>query len=129
MIWQDFQRPAQVDLEEEGQAPTFGRFLAQPFERGWGTTLGNSLRRALLSSIPSAAITAVKIEGAEGSEAKVPFGEMKLLPLPADGEARVTVTATPERGFDVGAGRGRPVTREVRGGVVGLIVDARGRRP
>ena len=63
MIWQDFQRPAQVDYEEEGQGPTFGRFLAQPFERGWGTTLGNSLRRALLSSIPSAAITAVKIEG------------------------------------------------------------------
>ena len=72
MIWQDFQRPAQVDLEEEGQSPIFGRFLAQPFERGWGTTLGNSLRRALLSSIPSAAITAVKIEGADHEFSAVP---------------------------------------------------------
>ncbi|MET0465868.1 MAG: hypothetical protein ABW007_22085, partial [Chitinophagaceae bacterium] len=42
-----------------------GRFVAQPFERGFGTTIGNSLRRALLSSIEGAAITAVKIEGVE----------------------------------------------------------------
>jgi len=41
----------------------YGRFSAQPFERGWGTTVGNALRRALLSSIEGAAITAVKIEG------------------------------------------------------------------
>ena len=72
MIWQDFKRPAQVELEEVGQSSTFGRFLAQPFERGWGTTLGNSLRRALLSSIPSAAITAVKIEGADHEFSAVP---------------------------------------------------------
>jgi len=71
----------------------------------------------------------IKIEGPQGVEVDVPFGEMKLLPLPEDGEARVTITATPERGFDVGAGKGRPLTREVRGGTVGLIVDARGRRP
>jgi DNA-directed RNA polymerase subunit alpha len=63
MIWYEFQRPAHVeeDLREEG----YRRFLAQPFERGWGTTVGNALRRALLSSIPGAAITAVQIEGAE----------------------------------------------------------------
>ena len=59
MIWQDFQRPANVELEDEGHGPGFGRFLAQPFERGWGTTVGNALRRSLLSSIPGAAITAV----------------------------------------------------------------------
>ena len=57
----------------------------------------------------------------------LPCGELVLLPLP--GHGRVRVTATPERGFDVGAGRGRPVTRTVRGGVVGLVVDTRGRRP
>jgi uncharacterized protein (TIGR01319 family) len=71
----------------------------------------------------------VKTEGLQGAEVEVPFGEMRLLPLPEDGEERVTVTATPERGFDVGAGKGRPLTCEVRGGTVGLIVDARGRRP
>jgi hypothetical protein len=71
----------------------------------------------------------VKIDGPEPVEASVVFGDMKLLPLPQDGEARVTVTATPERGFDIGEGKGRAVTREVRGGIVGLVVDARGRRP
>ena len=55
------------------------------------------------------------------------FGELRLLSLPTDG--RVNLTVTPERGFDVGAGKGRPVTREVRGGSVGLVVDTRGRQP
>ncbi|MFV2071413.1 MAG: DNA-directed RNA polymerase subunit alpha [Thermoanaerobaculales bacterium] len=72
MIWHEFQRPAQVQPEEEGKSSDFARFLAQPFERGWGTTLGNALRRALLSSIPSAAITAVKIEGADHEFSVVP---------------------------------------------------------
>ena len=72
MIWQDFQLPAQVQPEEEGHSANFARFLAQPFERGWGTTMGNTLRRALLSSIPSAAITAVKIEGADHEFSAVP---------------------------------------------------------
>ena len=72
MIWHDFQRPASVDVEDEGRSENFGRFLAQPFERGWGTTLGNALRRALLSSIPSAAITAVKIQGADHEFSAVP---------------------------------------------------------
>jgi uncharacterized protein (TIGR01319 family) len=57
----------------------------------------------------------------------VPWGELVRLPLPETG--RVEVTVSPDRGFDVGAGRGRPVTRSVRGGVVGLVVDTRGRRP
>jgi DNA-directed RNA polymerase subunit alpha len=72
MIWHDFQRPASVEPEDDGHSATFARFLAQPFERGWGTTLGNALRRALLSSIPSAAITAVKIEGADHEFSAVP---------------------------------------------------------
>ena len=72
MIWHEFQRPSQVQPEEEEQTEIFGRFLAQPFERGWGTTVGNALRRALLSSIPGAAITAVKIEGADHEFSAVP---------------------------------------------------------
>jgi uncharacterized protein (TIGR01319 family) len=58
---------------------------------------------------------------------RVPFGELALVPLPEQGTARLT--AHPERGFDLGAGKGRPFEAEVVGGVVGLIVDARGRRP
>jgi DNA-directed RNA polymerase subunit alpha len=72
MIWHEFQRPAQVEPGKEDHSTTFARFLAQPFERGWGTTVGNALRRALLSSIPSAAITAVKIEGADHEFSAVP---------------------------------------------------------
>jgi len=58
----EFQRPRFVEIEE--MTDTYGRFSAQPFERGYATTMGNALRRVLLSSIEGAAITAVKIEGA-----------------------------------------------------------------
>ena len=63
MLWKGFQRPKRVDIEAETLTGTYGKFSAQPFERGFGTTIGNSLRRALLSSIEGAAITAVRIEG------------------------------------------------------------------
>jgi DNA-directed RNA polymerase subunit alpha len=72
MIWHEFQRPSQVQPDDEERSEVFGRFLAQPFERGWGTTVGNALRRALLSSIPGGAITAVKIEGADHEFSAVP---------------------------------------------------------
>ena len=72
MIWHDFRRPPEAQIEEESRTENFARFIAQPFERGWGTTVGNALRRALLSSIPGAAITAVKIEGADHEFSAVP---------------------------------------------------------
>src|SRR5215213_12039621 len=58
-----FQRPKRLACETETLTNRYGKFYAQPFERGFGTTIGNCLRRALLSSIEGAAITAVKIEG------------------------------------------------------------------
>ena len=63
MLWKGFQRPKRLEFERETLTDRFGRFYAQPFERGFGTTVGNALRRVLLSSIEGAAITAVKIEG------------------------------------------------------------------
>jgi DNA-directed RNA polymerase subunit alpha len=63
MLWKGFQRPKRLDFERETLTDRFGRFYAQPFERGFGTTVGNSLRRVLLSSIEGAAITAVQIDG------------------------------------------------------------------
>jgi DNA-directed RNA polymerase subunit alpha len=63
MLWKGFQRPKRLEVERETLTDRFGRFQAQPFERGFGTTIGNSLRRVLLSSIEGAAITAVKIDG------------------------------------------------------------------
>jgi DNA-directed RNA polymerase subunit alpha len=62
-MWKGFQKPKRLAVESETLTTTFGKFSAQPFERGFGTTIGNSLRRALLSSIEGAAITAVRIEG------------------------------------------------------------------
>ena len=64
-LWTGFQMPRRLAVDNETLTPRYGRFSAQPFERGFGTTIGNSLRRALLSSIEGAAITAVKIEGVE----------------------------------------------------------------
>jgi DNA-directed RNA polymerase subunit alpha len=63
MLWKGFQRPKRLEFERETLTDRFGRFYAQPFERGFGTTVGNALRRVLLSSIEGAAITAVQIDG------------------------------------------------------------------
>ena len=65
MIWHQFHKPSGVEVTEDTKTDRYGRFVAQPLERGWGTTVGNALRRALLSSIPGATITAVKIEGVD----------------------------------------------------------------
>src|SRR6201992_3274713 len=62
-MWKGFQKPKRLAAELDSLTDKYGKFSAQPFERGWGTTVGNSLRHALLSSIEGAAITAVKIEG------------------------------------------------------------------
>lgn len=65
MLWKGFQRPKRLEFERETLTDRFGRFTAQPFERGFGTTVGNAMRRVLLSSIEGAAVTAVKIEGVQ----------------------------------------------------------------
>ena len=72
MLWKGFQRPKRLEFERETLTDRFGRFHAQPFERGFGTTIGNSLRRVLLSSIEGAAITAVKIDGVQHEFSPIP---------------------------------------------------------
>ncbi len=62
-ILKGFQMPKRVIPVKEGASDSYGKFEAQPFERGFGTTIGHALRRTLLSSIEGAAITAVRIEG------------------------------------------------------------------
>lgn len=62
MLWKGFQRPKRLEVDRESLTETYGRFTAQPFERGFATTIGNALRRCLLSSIEGAAVTAVNIE-------------------------------------------------------------------
>ncbi|HSS78221.1 MAG TPA: DNA-directed RNA polymerase subunit alpha [Thermoanaerobaculia bacterium] len=72
MLWKGFQRPKRVEVDTETLTATYGRFTAQPFERGFATTIGNALRRCLLSSIEGAAITAVNIEGVLHEFSSVP---------------------------------------------------------
>jgi DNA-directed RNA polymerase subunit alpha len=114
MIWHEFQRPSQVQPEEEDHSETFARFMAQPFERGWGTTVGNALRRALLSSIPGAAITAVKIEGADHEFSAVPgvvedvtdiILNLKKIPLKIHGQDAVFLTLDAKGAGEVTAGQ------------------------
>jgi len=59
----DLIRPRRLEVEKETLSPFYGKFAAEPFERGFGITIGNSLRRILLSSLQGAAITSVKIDG------------------------------------------------------------------
>ncbi len=62
MIYQ-MQMPAKIEVDEATHTGSFGRFIAQPLERGYGVTLGNAMRRVLLASLPGTAITGVKIDG------------------------------------------------------------------
>src|SRR5256885_4978286 len=63
MLWKGFQKPKRLAVDTSTLTDKYGIFWAQPFERGFGTTIGNGLRRVLLSSIEGAAVTAIKMEG------------------------------------------------------------------
>src|ERR1700756_2445069 len=63
MLWKGFQKPKRLIINTDAGNERYAGFSAQPFERGFGTTIGNALRRVMLSSIEGAAVTAVKIEG------------------------------------------------------------------
>ena len=61
----NFEMPKKLILDESTATPTYGKFIAEPFERGYGTTIGNGLRRVLISSIEGTAVTSVKIQGVQ----------------------------------------------------------------
>src|SRR2546429_5359152 len=63
--WRGLELPSRVQRDEQVSTDPYGKFTAEPFERGFGTTVGNSLRRILLSSLEGAAVTQVKIKGAD----------------------------------------------------------------
>ncbi len=70
--WRDLIKPRGLSVDQETLSNTYGKFIAEPLERGFGITLGNSLRRVLLSSLQGAAITSVKIEGVEHEFMTIP---------------------------------------------------------
>jgi DNA-directed RNA polymerase subunit alpha len=61
--WRELIRPKRVEIDQDSSTNTYGKFVAEPLERGFGITIGNSLRRILLSSLQGAAIVAVKLDG------------------------------------------------------------------
>jgi DNA-directed RNA polymerase subunit alpha len=94
MLWKGFQKPKRLIVNSES-SDRYAAFSAQPFERGFGTTIGNALRRVLLSSIEGAAITAVKIEGVLHEFSPIPgvvedatdvILNLKQIPLKLHGE-------------------------------------------
>lgn len=63
--WRGLELPSSVQVDQHTLSPTYGKFVAEPFERGFGTTVGNGLRRVLLSSLEGSAVTQIKIRGAQ----------------------------------------------------------------
>jgi DNA-directed RNA polymerase subunit alpha len=61
--WRGLELPSRVEADRETLTPTYGKFIVEPFERGYGTTVGNSLRRVLLSSLMGSAVTGIRVEG------------------------------------------------------------------
>ncbi len=70
--WRDFQMPKRLECDESVYTDRYGKFVAEPFEKGYGVTLGNSLRRILLSSIEGSAITSVKFDGVQHEYSTIP---------------------------------------------------------
>ncbi|MFN8543044.1 MAG: DNA-directed RNA polymerase subunit alpha [Candidatus Binatia bacterium] len=61
--WRDLIKPKRLEVDDKSLTPTYGKFFGEPFERGYGITIGNALRRVLLSSLQGAAIAAVRVQG------------------------------------------------------------------
>src|SRR5215213_9581601 len=70
--WRGLELPSRVVRDQQVSTDTYGKFSAEPFERGFGTTVGNSLRRILLSSLEGAAITHIKLRGADHEFSSLP---------------------------------------------------------
>ena len=72
IVLRSFEIPKKLECDEESLTENYGKFVAEPFERGYGVTIGNSLRRVLLSSLEGAAVTSIKIDGVSHEFGTVP---------------------------------------------------------
>ncbi len=113
-MFKGFQKPKRLVANTETLTDRYGMFTAQPFQRGFGTTIGNSLRRVLLSSIEGAAITAVRIEGVEHEFSPIPgvvedatdiILNLKQIPFKIMGDGVKTVRLTVDKAGDVRSGQ------------------------
>ena len=113
-MFKGFQKPKRLVANTETLTDRYGQFTAQPFQRGFGTTIGNGLRRVLLSSIEGAAITAVRIEGVEHEFSPIPgvvedatdiILNLKQIPFKIMGEGIKTVRLTSDQPGEVMSGQ------------------------
>jgi len=113
-MFKGFQKPKRLVANTETLTERYGMFTAQPFQRGFGTTIGNSLRRVLLSSIEGAAITAVRIEGVEHEFSPIPgvvedatdiILNLKQIPFKIMGDGVKTVRLSVDQHGDVRSGQ------------------------
>ena len=100
MRFKSLEKPKRLDYDKATLNATYGKFYAEPFERGYAITIGNSLRRILLSSIEAAAVTVVRIEGVLHEFAAIPgvaedttdiILNIKQLKLKMEGEGPKTI--------------------------------------
>ncbi|MGE3818683.1 MAG: DNA-directed RNA polymerase subunit alpha, partial [Isosphaeraceae bacterium] len=70
--WRGLELPSRVECNREKTTDTYGEFYVEPFERGFGHTVGNSLRRILLSSLEGSAVTKIKIQGVQHEFSSIP---------------------------------------------------------
>ncbi|HYA16728.1 MAG TPA: DNA-directed RNA polymerase subunit alpha [Bryobacteraceae bacterium] len=112
-MFKGFQKPKRLVANTETLTERFGQFTAQPFQRGFGTTIGNSLRRVLLSSIEGAAITAIRIEGVDHEFSPIPgvvedatdiILNLKQVPFKVMGEGIKTVRLLADKAGEVFSG-------------------------
>ncbi len=114
MLWKGFQKPKRLVIDVDTTTDSYAEFSAQPFERGFGTTIGNALRRVLLSSIEGAAITAIKVEGVLHEFSSIPgvvedatdiILNLKQIPIKLHSEEAVTIVlnATEPGTYSAGA--------------------------
>ena len=110
--WRNFELPNRVTADESTRSDTFGCFFAEPFERGFGTTVGNGLRRILLGSLEGTAVTHVKITGVQHEFTSIDgvvedvteiILNLKRLLVRLDGERRATIRLTANKAGDVTA--------------------------
>jgi len=114
MTFKSFQKPKRLVANTETLTERFGQFTAQPFQRGFGTTIGNSLRRVLLSSIEGAAITAIRIDGVDHEFSPIPgvvedatdiILNLKQVPFKVMGDGLKTVRIRADKAGEVFSGQ------------------------